>query len=93
MIRRLCIYTDESTGSGWIDDETAAKMMEVYDKAQEFEPVHVTRHTVVAVNDSNSCTPIHVDFAGRRGRYTLAESQKLRAALKAAEDYVESHRD
>jgi len=72
-----------------VDENLAAKMLEVYDKVQLFKPVKVDASTVVGVENDN----IFINMNGASRIFFLSKSEQLRNALFAAEQYIKSHKN
>lgn len=97
MIRNVLISTTEwpvQSGLSFfvVRDETAAKMLEVYDKAQKFEPIEIEALTTVSVEKPKRNLPIVVKMDNRVRLYSIEEAKRFSEALLAAVDYVEKHR-
>jgi len=84
-----------------VEEPTASKMLEVYDKAQPFEPVKIVESICVKIG-TFIVAPIQIDVKSnwiiktQEGWTTalgLVESRKLRFALEAAETWVINHRN
>lgn len=90
------VFIGESTRTCWRVDNmvvgaVAAKMLEIYDKSQEFQPTKIDLFTIVFVNPGRDCPcPICIQICDQIGGYSLDESRRFREALFAAEQHVKN---
>jgi len=101
--RRVCISNAGNLSYGnlvfTVESETAAKMLEVYDKEQKFEPIEIDDCTSVECVDVATHYVLHPIKLRIYSQpydlrcFSIEESQKLRKALEAAETWVINHRN
>lgn len=76
-----------------VDDEIGKKMLEVYDKAQEFQPIEIDSGTSVIVDTKLNFCPIKITYFNHLNKsFSIGESRKLRVALEKAENWLLKYR-
>ena len=73
-----------------VEEPIASKMLEVYDRAQSFEPVVIDDGLTVQA-DKSTKWPVVLLVHRRHKMLSIEESRQLRTALESAEKYAESH--